>query len=157
MALEEQEIKGREPNGWSRLIPVGVAVVLIMVILAVMALGHKKGEEGGKPEESGIIQIPDSSPESAGGNGEQNRGDNNADNSGENIGDSEEKDPQNPAGQELGSQVDVAQLLVSQRVQEEQRITVGIDVSRYQGTIDWSQEEKDKGPGTISVSGSFDC
>ena len=139
MALEEQEIKGREPNGWSRLIPVGVAVVLIMVILAVMALGHKKGEEGGKPEESGIIQIPDSSPESAGGNGEQNRGDNNADNSGENIGDSEEKDPQNPAGQELGSQVDVAQLLVSQRVQEEQRITVGIDVSRYQGTIDWSQ------------------
>lgn len=139
MALEEQGIKDREPNGWSRLIPVGVAVVLIMVILAVMALGHKKGEEGGRTEESGIIQVPDSSPESAGGSGEQNRGDNNADNSGENIADSEEKDPQNPAGQELGSQVDVAQLLVSQRVQEEQRITLGIDVSRYQGTIDWSQ------------------
>lgn len=145
---QDLEKKQREPNGWIRLLPVGVAAVLIAVILAVMALGPKRGGDVGKPEESGsaATEVSDDSSQVIGDNGEENAA-NSAD-GGDSGGQGDftddgsaagETDPQDPAGQELGSQVDLAQLLVSQRVQEQQRTTVGIDVSRYQGTIDWSQ------------------
>ncbi len=40
---------------------------------------------------------------------------------------------------EQGTEVDVTQLLTSGAVAETEEITLGIDVARYQGTIDWAQ------------------
>lgn len=40
---------------------------------------------------------------------------------------------------EQGTEVDVAELLSSGSVAETNQVTIGIDVARYQGTIDWTQ------------------
>lgn len=117
---DDLEEKGRGSRGWVRLLPVLVAVLIIVVILMVMVLQRRKSE-GEEPEESGVVTQESVSDSTESG------------------GQPEETDPQEPFRQETGSQVDVTQLLVSDRVQELQRVTVGIDVSRYQGTIDWGQ------------------
>lgn len=134
---DDWEERDKEPRRWMKLVPVLAAAVIIIVILAVMVLQRRAGGNHNEPGEDGIggmameIEQNDSGEEpgqpggGVGANPDENE-------SGEN-------DPQDPDGQELGSQVDVAQLLVSDRVQELERITFGIDVSRYQGTIDWSQ------------------
>lgn len=49
-------------------------------------------------------------------------------------------DPQTETmGAEQGTEVDVTELLSSGTVAETEKITIGIDVARYQGTIDWAQ------------------
>ena len=50
------------------------------------------------------------------------------------------EDPQDFAmGTEQGAEVDVSELLSSGSVTQTDEITFGIDVARYQGTIDWAQ------------------
>lgn len=50
------------------------------------------------------------------------------------------EDPQNGAmSTQQGSEVDVAELLSSDNASETSQVTMGIDVARYQGTIDWAQ------------------
>lgn len=50
------------------------------------------------------------------------------------------QDPQNSnMSAEQGTEVDVAELLSSGSVAETDQVTIGIDVARYQGTIDWEQ------------------
>ena len=50
------------------------------------------------------------------------------------------QDPQNSnMSTEQGTEVDVAELLSSESVAETDQVTIGIDVARYQGTIDWAQ------------------
>lgn len=50
------------------------------------------------------------------------------------------QDPQAESmSSEQGTEVDIAQLLSSDRVAETEQVTVGIDVAKYQGTIDWAQ------------------
>lgn len=50
------------------------------------------------------------------------------------------QDPQNSnMSTEQGTEVDVAELLSSGSVAETDQVTIGIDVARYQGTIDWAQ------------------
>lgn len=50
------------------------------------------------------------------------------------------EDPQGAAmSAEQGTEVDVTTLLSSDRVAETNQVTIGIDVARYQGTIDWTQ------------------
>ena len=49
-------------------------------------------------------------------------------------------DPQSVSmSTEQGTEVDVSELLSSGRVAETDQVTIGIDVARYQGTIDWAQ------------------
>lgn len=49
-------------------------------------------------------------------------------------------DPQTESmSSEQGTEVDVSALLSSGRVTETDQVTIGIDVARYQGTIDWAQ------------------
>lgn len=49
-------------------------------------------------------------------------------------------DPQSESmSSEQGTEVDVSALLSSGRVTETDQVTIGIDVARYQGTIDWAQ------------------
>lgn len=52
----------------------------------------------------------------------------------------EEEDPETETmSTEQGTEVDVSALLSSEAVAETDEITFGIDVARYQGTIDWAQ------------------
>lgn len=52
----------------------------------------------------------------------------------------EEEDPQTEnMSTEQGTEVDVSKLLSSGAVAETEQISLGIDVARYQGTIDWAQ------------------
>lgn len=52
----------------------------------------------------------------------------------------EEKDPETETmSTEQGTEVDVSKLLSSEAVAETDEVTFGIDVARYQGTIDWAQ------------------
>lgn len=54
--------------------------------------------------------------------------------------DAESEDPQGAAmSAEQGTEVDVTTLLSSGSVAETNQVTIGIDVARYQGTIDWAQ------------------
>lgn len=58
-----------------------------------------------------------------------------------NVGSSEDTsgDIESQATSETGEAVDMAELLSASNVGENSQITYGIDVSRFQGTIDWSQ------------------
>lgn len=50
------------------------------------------------------------------------------------------EDPQDSTmGTDQGTEVNVAELLSSGSVAETDQVTIGIDVARYQGTIDWAQ------------------
>lgn len=52
----------------------------------------------------------------------------------------ESEDPQGAAmSAEQGTEVDVTTLLSSNSAAETSQVTIGIDVARYQGTIDWAQ------------------
>ena len=52
----------------------------------------------------------------------------------------EEQDPETETmSTEQGTEVDVSELLSSEAAAETDEITFGIDVARYQGTIDWAQ------------------
>ncbi|MCM1121075.1 MAG: glycoside hydrolase family 25 [Eubacterium sp.] len=54
--------------------------------------------------------------------------------------DAESQDPQDAnMSTEQGTEVNVAELLSSGSVTETNQVTVGIDVAKYQGTIDWTQ------------------
>ncbi|MBR1623144.1 MAG: glycoside hydrolase family 25, partial [Pseudobutyrivibrio sp.] len=53
--------------------------------------------------------------------------------------DSEAADPQASVTDESGAAIDVADLVSASRVGENDSVTYGIDVSKFQGTIDWSQ------------------
>lgn len=56
------------------------------------------------------------------------------------IENAESEDPQSSSmSTEQGTEVDVSALLSSGSVAETDQVTIGIDVARYQGTIDWSQ------------------
>lgn len=133
---DDWEKPDRGPHKWIKLMPALAAAIIIVVILIVMVLQHRESGEQGEPEESGNPMTEVVQGAVGSGTSETDRAQ-----TGDLDGSvpAEENDPQEDMPQELGSQVDVAQLLVSDRVQEQQRVTVGIDVSRYQGTIDWSQ------------------
>lgn len=56
------------------------------------------------------------------------------------IDDEDSQDPQSASmSSEQGTEVDISALLSSGRVTETEQVTIGIDVARYQGTIDWAQ------------------
>ena len=138
---DDWDEQDRGPRRWMKLLPVLAAAVIIVVILMVMVLQHRRSgddnETGGRDISDGLVEndqnISDTREQGNLGNGLP------GETGGAEIGSPDGSDPQDSVPQELGSQVDVEKLLVSDRVQEQQRVTIGIDVSRYQGTIDWSQ------------------
>ncbi len=89
----------------------------------VQAGGDLSGEADASPEESGAGQESAQESEKP-----------------ENVATQDTEDPQTDTmGTEQGAQVDVNALLSSGSVAETAEVTMGIDVAKYQGTIDWSQ------------------
>lgn len=150
-----------------RIVPViaGVMVLLLAITIVMMAVVTRKKTEttvstdtvitkqqdegvedtgepgaedmnsGDEPEDGSIEeQRPDSPQE------EQDTLENAENGEKEDGAEAESKDPQTDSmSTEQGTEVDVSALLSSGNAAETDQVTIGIDVARYQGTIDWTQ------------------
>ncbi len=129
-------------DGWSgkgtdrRLIaPIIVVVILLLaIIVALVCLNREDGSD-----EQGNASVTEDAELEEGSEVIETMGEVTEDMEG--MGDTE--DPQNgTAGsmsQETGVSVDVQEQLLASDVAETEGTTVGIDVAKYQGTIDWEQ------------------
>lgn len=101
-----------ESFDFRKLIPVAVVGVILLIIIIVLVVGQLKHKD--EPAAIGSTQQ-----------------------------DTEEADPDDPQnssmGKDTGVTVDATQLLSASGVAENDKLTIGIDVAKYQGTIDWSQ------------------
>lgn len=145
---EDEEEHG--PVSARFIIPVAVAAVIaiIVIIVIVVVTGRitRQVIEPDVVESEAVIEesgqsIDDSDPVAE----EENITDvtqmtdaaENDDQVDESYDDEQDPQPESMSG-EQGTEVDVAQLLSSGSVAETDQVTVGIDVAKYQGTIDWA-------------------
>jgi len=127
------------------LFPAVIVIVAVVIGVAVFFLFRGSGEE------EAIQVIEDISEEQEPDNGssmEQNvqpeegseQESEEEDPEGKDETDAAQNDPETETmSTEQGTEVDVSKLLSSGAVAETEEITFGIDVARYQGTIDWAQ------------------
>ena len=138
-------------------IPVITAVLLIAitVIVVIILMGRKKEEtavETVVPEkiETAGQRLNDPAVEEEEGQEAssaeseiqsfQENIDEETDGADNGAGETEAEDPQTSTmSTDQGTEVNVTDLLSSGSVAETDQVTIGIDVARYQGTIDWSQ------------------
>lgn len=133
------------------LFPTVLALVLIIIASAVFLLmrgGKEAGDESipvledtsgtGEPEQEEDVGPDQGQEASLGADGADSSTENE---SGEEAGGAAlQEDPQTETmSTEQGTEVDVTKLLASEAATETEEVTVGIDVARYQGTIDWAQ------------------
>ncbi|MDD6811137.1 MAG: GH25 family lysozyme [Lachnospiraceae bacterium] len=153
---EEQESKTGNLVDFRLLIPVAVALVLMVVILVSVFVMEKNTKNEKVQEVSEIVEEPVVEPlidgmETTGQSVEKMEKEtleekDVTEQPTEEESDEEEpgqtEDPQQSSGSMgngQGSDTDVAKILSSDAVAETSQITMGIDVSRYQGTIDWAK------------------
>lgn len=126
-------------------------VVVIVVVAAVFLFKGKDTEDAAHPAMVETTQEPEreeadfepQEPQESAGDiiepAASSDGESAADGESETSAQAE-KDPETETmSTEQGTEVDVAKLLSSEAVAETDEITIGIDVARYQGTIDWAQ------------------
>lgn len=117
------------------LIPVIIVAILLVIVIAAFIFLNHKSNSGKEPDGTGGISVTESDEdtqtlETMAGTAESDK----------NMDDPQ--DPQNIAGSmssETGASVDIKALLSASDVEETEGITFGIDVAKYQGTIDWKQ------------------
>lgn len=146
------------------LIPVIAVVILavITVVAVILLTGRKKEENDFEP--AVILSSEDNMPEQEAGNtsegangenttagveeteegqaapGEGVDGDAAAPAETEEATTADTEDPQSASmSTDQGTEVNVGELLSSGSVAETDQVTIGIDVARYQGTVDWAQ------------------
>ena len=145
---EDEEEHG--PVSARFIIPVAVAAVIaiIVIIVIVVVTGRitRQVIEPDVVESEAVIEesgqsIDDSDPVAEEENitdvTQMTGGAENDDQVDESHDDEQDPQPESMSG-EQGTEVDVAQLLSSGSVAETDQVTVGIDVAKYQGTIDWA-------------------
>lgn len=114
-----------------RLIPITVVAVLFVIVAGALFILNRK-EEGPKGADAPEFETGTEAMAGTAGEGEKNE-----------AKDTEDKeDPQSGAGSmsgETGADVDVTELLSAGRVNETAGLTLGVDVAKYQGTIDWAK------------------
>lgn len=149
----EENEDGRRRN-YLLLIPVALALIIIAIIAALVIIRKSSAKDDVIYETSMSVaeQIEDQEMEqSADGSLEPDKPlqeeteqentlaeDNAQELSEDKLTDAE--DPQNGTmSTQQGSEVDVVELLSSENAAETSQVTMGIDVARYQGTIDWAQ------------------
>lgn len=132
------------------LFPCVIGLVAVIVAAAVFFLvkGNKSAEEKAFPAAADIEEIQEEEPESEPEEAQDfvPQSEEAIDSTdGEKIGErdqqvQEDDDPETATmSTEQGTEVDVSKLLSSSAAAETDEITFGIDVARYQGTIDWAQ------------------
>lgn len=149
-------------SGWrefisAKVLIIIITIVIILAVLLLLILKRDHTEDAGKDipameeiageglqtEQMQADQAQDqagqSLPDAAGENQSDTEG---AENAGQeaDMSAQEAGDPQTETmSTQQGTAVDVTELLSSGAVAETEDITLGIDVARYQGTIDWAQ------------------
>lgn len=122
------------------LIVAGAAVFLLKdgkkAVPAVEPVEETEEQDANSQEEQDVLSDSGDTATSQEGEPEENRVE-----TGENADPvQEENDPETETmSTEQGTEVDVSKLLSSEAAAETDEITFGIDVARYQGTIDWTQ------------------
>lgn len=134
--LEEEEKRARLIKAIRTAVPI-VTVFLCAAMLCVLLFGEKK-EPGDslQPEENQVHDIQ--------GQEAQEQGDPMRDGEAGLAGDgTQPEDPQDMfsgnMGMESGAGVEIAEILSAGTLEEKERLSYGIDVAKYQGTIDWGQ------------------
>lgn len=122
----------RETGELRFILPIIAAAVLLAVVICILVFMGKNGKEQNtgaavlETEQSETTQTAEEVTEETGTEEIQ--------------GETDAQDPQTESmGNETGASVDVSALLSSGAAAESAETTFGIDVARYQGTINWSQ------------------
>lgn len=127
---------------------IGIVAVIIAAAMFFLVKGNKSAEEKALPAAADLTEtqedVQESEPEEvqeapdAAAEPEEELDSTDEAQSGEQV--KEDADPETATmSTEQGTEVDVSKLLSSEAVAETDEITFGIDVARYQGTIDWAQ------------------
>lgn len=159
MKKRRRRLRRRQREALYVLIPAAVAVIVIIVLAVVLVVRNSK-ETSAEPEtvqtqeETGAVQetgaskapeetgVPDGTETSEEEGAEEIPGTEPVQNMAAEVGSMDDaEDPQSSSNMEGGSQtgaeVDVSKAAASEN--ETAEATLGIDVSKYQGTIDWGQ------------------
>ena len=127
---------------------IGIVVVIIAAAMFFLVKGNKSAEEKALPAAADLTEtqedVQESEPEEvqeapdAAAEPEEELDSTEEEKTGEQ--EREDADPETATmSTEQGTEVDVSKLLSSEAAAETDEITFGIDVARYQGTIDWAQ------------------
>lgn len=159
MKKRRRRLRGRQREALRVLIPAGVAVIAIIVLAVVLVVRNSKetsagaetvqdqAETGAMPETemsepTEETDIPDGTEPSEEDSVKEVSGTEPVQNMAAEVGSMDDaEDPQSSSNMEGGSQtgaeVDVSKAAASENETAEE--TLGIDVSKYQGTIDWGK------------------
>lgn len=127
---------------------IGLVAVIVAAVVFFLVKGNKSAEGKAFPAAADIEEIQEEEPESEPEEAQDfmPQSEEAIDSTdGEKIGErdqqvQEDDDPETATmSTEQGTEVDVSKLLSSSAAAETDEITFGIDVARYQGTIDWAQ------------------
>ncbi|MBQ3104285.1 MAG: glycoside hydrolase family 25 [Lachnospiraceae bacterium] len=136
---QEPSLKGR--------LTVILGTLGVLLLLAVIAIIFLRGREEAVSTENMVQDLPEDDPKEPSeinveGEGSDVRQGSEEVLQGEEEIPVEEQDPLMEADRsntQLGAGTELTQILTGQGAEEISQITLGIDVSRYQGTIDWAQ------------------
>lgn len=133
--LEHRDYRRRRRNADSRLLLLIIVVVILLVISVTVLVVMFRRDRAALDENAADTQMLQTEQPGTEEPAERMPSDGGA---GENA-----DDPQNQtAGSmsaETGADIDLAEILSAGDVAETQGVTYGIDVAKYQGTIDWKQ------------------
>ena len=122
---DEFESINKEPADYRFIVPILIVVVLLAGIIGFLVYsGHRGKKDDGAKQTGSAVEATE-------------EGWADAKEAGTETADGE--DPQGTVETANGTSVDVVEILKESDAAESDKITLGIDVARYQGTIDWSQ------------------
>lgn len=136
---DDLEFINEEPRDTRFILPIVIVVILLVAVIGAlifMGRNHKKDTNAGSQvtEQTEAAQTEEKTTETIAEA---------AVTEGTEIAESDAADAEDPQNSNMGTadgaSVDVSALLASDSVAESGETTFGIDVARYQGTIDWSQ------------------
>lgn len=146
--------EGRVPGKAIVILVIAAAVLLVITVIAVILLTGKKKEgqaveavipteeamAGQEEPEDTVDEAYQEADTAQGQEHDEEKADGAPDEEIDAGEETQAEDPQaSTMGTDQGSEVDVTELLSSGSVAETDQVTIGIDVAKYQGTIDWAQ------------------
>lgn len=131
---DDLDFINEEPRDMRFILPILiVAVLLLIVIGALFFMGRGRKDKNTEPVAAGNGEVTEVTEQEALQETETTE-------AAEDTQEEDTTDPQNGnMSSEEGASFDVSELLSAGSVAESGETTFGIDVARYQGTIDWSQ------------------
>lgn len=131
---DDLDFINEEPRDMRFILPILiVAVLLLIVIGALFFMGRGRKDKNTEPVAAGNGEVTEVTEQEALQETETTE-------AAEDTQEEDTADPQNGnMSSEEGASFDVSELLSAGSVAESGETTFGIDVARYQGTIDWSQ------------------